>query len=151
MLTEQHINVARLLARKYHKNQKYGDKPYFYHLQSVVNVVNTLFPAPSELNTKLQIIGYLHDIIEDTNIPHELIVKHYGSEIYDAIVAISKRPDVSYDNYINTVNKNRLAKIVKYVDTTCNLSESIRSNNQRLIQKYMRQLPKLTQGLEGLF
>jgi (p)ppGpp synthase/HD superfamily hydrolase len=58
------INKAKEFAIKHHGEQKYGDRPYSFHLDQVVSY---LVPY----GETAQVIGYLHDVVEDTDVTLE--------------------------------------------------------------------------------
>ena len=61
------LELAKMVAFTYHKDQKYGDKPYIYHLDNVYKLVNTYCSNMYNYNNCL-VIAWLHDILEDTHI-----------------------------------------------------------------------------------
>lgn len=74
---------AREFARKAHGNQKYGDKPYLHHLERVVEILR-----PFD-NEDLQIIAYLHDVLEDTAITEAEIEQAFGEYIAHSVFLLS--------------------------------------------------------------
>ena len=70
-----------------------------------------------------QITAILHDAVEDT----PLTLKHleeagFPSEIVAAIEAVTKRPDESYEAFIERIARNPLAVRVKRLDLRDNLN-----------------------------
>lgn len=64
-----------------------------------------------------KIVGVLHDVIEDSDITAlDLLNEGFSSEIVDAILALSHRPDEDYISFIYRVLENSLAKRVKLYD-----------------------------------
>ncbi len=55
------INKAKLFALEKHAGQMYGNKPYEYHLQGVVDNLTSR-------DEEVIAIAWLHDIMEDTTV-----------------------------------------------------------------------------------
>lgn len=117
------ITRAKVLAEIAHAKQNYGDRSYIKHCEDVVNLLKaTGYDSPEHLQ-----VGWLHDCIEDADDPVEVqnfIKKYFSEEVYEAVVAITRLPDESYEDYISRVLTNRLALEVKLADNTVNLKHS---------------------------
>lgn len=139
------VELAKALAAHYHGNQKYGDKPYMYHLEQVAMNVKLLTDSTEDLLC----IAYLHDILEDTDVRASVVYDLFGSEIFESLCRITKYPMLKnhYDKYIERVVENKNALLVKYCDTLANLSASIDDGNQGRISKYTKQLDLLAAHL----
>lgn len=76
-------------------------------------------------------IGYLHDIIEDTNYSYDDLLSKYGKKIADGVLALSE--DQSIENYIE-----RKKKFLEKLDTVDNkiLLVEIADKLQNLISDY---------------
>ncbi len=97
-------------------------KPYLGHIARVAG----------EFYDECAVIGLLHDIVEDTDVtPDELLQKGFTKEIVDAVVAITRKEDESYETYIERVGKNELARKVKMADLEDNMN--------------IRRLPQITE------
>ena len=70
-----------------------------------------------------KIIAVLHDVIEKTTIDFEYLRSAgFSDRIVLAIDALSRRPQESYDRYIDRVRENKLATKVKIIDLDDNIS-----------------------------
>ena len=70
-----------------------------------------------------KIIAVLHDVIEKTTIDLEYLRSAgFSDRIVLAIDALSRRPQESYDKYIDRVRENKLATKVKIIDLDDNIS-----------------------------
>ncbi len=140
------VNLARTLAFHYHKDQMYGDKPYMYHLEHVAAIVRVF----TEDKEDLICIAYLHDILEDTDVPASVVYDLFGNEIFDSVCHVTKYPMLKnhYDKYIERVVSNKNALLVKYCDTLANLTASIEEGNQVRITKYTKQLDLLASYMD---
>lgn len=105
------IAHAVKIAVNAHDGQMYGNNPYFYHPVSVASLVEKNgFPED------YVITAYLHDVVEDSSYKLEDIEYHFGPRIAEAVGAMSKRKDESYDEYLARVVANEIASVVKYFD-----------------------------------
>lgn len=126
------IHYAKLLARHAHYAQLYGDKDYFeYHVEGVVSSIQKVTSDPV-----LIIVGLLHDVVEDSVITIDYIKHYFGSEIAEAVDAITKRGDETRDDYLIRCRSNSIAHFVKIHDAEFNLAESKKENNTKRIEYY---------------
>lgn len=110
MLLEKAIDISY----NAHKGQydKAG-KPYVSHPIYVAGKMKT--------NEEI-IVALLHDVIEDTDLTLECLIKEgYTGEIINAIEAITRNPEEDYFQYINRVKLNPLAKKIKIEDLKHNM------------------------------
>lgn len=137
------VKRAKLLARKYHKGQKYGNKSYSYHLKSVVRLVEQCYKDHPNLDVLIQ-IAWLHDIIEDTEITFkDLTVYGFSPEVVSCVIHLSKADGQMLSEYLDTVKQRELALKVKICDTIANLQESCSKNMTKRMAKYSNQLKVL--------
>jgi (p)ppGpp synthase/HD superfamily hydrolase len=102
--------------------------------------VKRAFPG----DERLEVIAWLHDILEDTVCTYEMLLALFGDEVADAVKAMTKREDESRDDYIFLrVKPHPLARKVKLCDAFCNLHESLMRNDERRIKRYGETLGKL--------
>lgn len=66
-------------------------------------------------------VAYLHDVVEDTNISLEDLRKIFSSNIVEAIDAITKRENETYEDYLKRVSMNKIARKVKISDMLHNM------------------------------
>lgn len=110
----EQLQFALELAIKKHKNQtdKSG-KPYILHPLHVMENVKS---------DDAKIVAILHDIIEDTDVTEEYLLKAgLSKHIVDAIVMLTKPYEEDYMDYIKKLNTNPLAKEVKLADLNHNM------------------------------
>ena len=108
------FQIALELAVEKHKNQtdKAGN-PYILHPLHVMENVN---------NKEGKIVAILHDIIEDTDITEDYLLKiGLSKRIVDAVVALTRSEDIDYQEYIKNLSSNPLAKEVKLADLEHNM------------------------------
>ena len=105
----EQFQIALELAVEKHKNQtdKAGN-PYILHPLHVMENVNS---------KEGKIVAILHDIIEDTDITENYLLKiGLSKRIVDAVVALTRSEDMDYQEYIKNLSSNPLAKEVKLSD-----------------------------------
>lgn len=133
------IRLAKRIARHAHHGQLYGDKDYFtYHVEGVVLSIQKVTSDPV-----LIIVGLLHDVVEDSEYTIEQIKENFGTEISEAVDAITKRTDETRYNYLNRCRANSIANFVKLRDATFNLRESEKENNAKRMEYYIHTIQLL--------
>ena len=69
-----------------------------------------------------RIVGILHDVIEDSGWTLKMLGDEgFPAEIIDAVDALSRRPEETYERFIGRVARNPLAVAVKLNDLTDNM------------------------------
>lgn len=133
------IQAARALAERMHEGQ--FDKsglPYVTHPERVASRLDS---------PETQVVGWLHDTVEDTPLTVFDIEAQFGPETAAAVDAISRRDDEGWEEYIERVAKNpvaRKAKISDLVDNS-NLSRlpTVTMKDVKRQAKYNRALKRL--------
>ncbi len=107
------IDKAREIAYEAHKGQvdKAG-KPYTEHLEFVAGRVTT---------EQEKCVAYLHDVLEDTDFPEEVLKKTFPAEIFEAVKAMTHSEGEPYFTYIERISHNAIATSVKRADLTNNM------------------------------
>lgn len=129
------VETAKLLAFLAHSTAYRFDNvtPYIAHPDAVASLVGE--------DDKLKIIAWLHDVVEDTDVPLEYLAsKGAPEDVLDAIKAITHEKWEPYSDYIYRVSLNPLALRVKIVDLLVNLSDA---PTQQQRKKYIKHLPRL--------
>lgn len=102
------VDAAKALATRMHERQV--DKaglPYITHPQRV---------ASRLANPEAKVVGWLHDTVEDTALTLMEIEAQFGPETAAAVDAISRRAGEDWDEYLERVRANRVARQVKISD-----------------------------------
>ena len=119
---ELYGKALELCTEKHAGQVDKAGKPYLGHIARVAG----------EFYDEKAIVALLHDIVEDTDVnPGELLQKGFTKEIVDAVVAITKKENESYESFIERVGKNKMAREVKIADLEDNMN--------------IRRLPKITE------
>lgn len=110
------VEKARKLSYKLHYGQKdKAGKPYYLHPFAVAEMVES---------DKEKIVAYLHDTVEDTEYTEFDLYIEWGTEIGDAVMAMTHRMGEKYHDYIMRVKETPLARTVKLADLEHNMDIS---------------------------
>ncbi|BAV80972.1 putative phosphohydrolase [Vibrio phage RYC] len=135
---------ARQFALAWHGDQMYGGYPYSYHLDKVDEMVCRLYPESPKLEL-LRTLAYLHDVLEDTDVPEEEIEREFGVYMFYCVSHISKRKHETLEDYYSRVVSDKLSYKVKLADTMANLSQNIKEGRYKGISKYSKQIHRLNE------
>lgn len=126
---------AKKFASHYHKNDKYGDKPYFdFHLMGVANLVKR-----SGYGLVYQIVAILHDVREDHKIPLDMLISKFGYDIGMAVDAMSYRKgEETKAEYWERCSQNAIASVVKSFDAKFNKEQSFYELNDKRGKYYAK-------------
>lgn len=128
---------AYALAKKAHLGQKdKGGNDYIEHPKAVASMMDTDIEKA---------VAYLHDVVEDTKISFDDL-KEYGfpNQIIEAVKALTKQKNESYDVYIDRVIKNLIAKKVKLADMKHNSDITrIKNPSQKDYDRCQKYLDKI--------
>ena len=133
------VAAARALATKAHEGQidKAG-LPYITHPERVASRME---------NPEAQVIGWLHDTVEDTPITLRDIEATFGPETAAAVDAISRRDREPWSDYLDRVAANPMARQVKISDLIDNSNLSrippVTLKDVERQKKYNKALKKL--------
>lgn len=142
----QHTSAeAYFFAQSAHKDQKYGDLPYEFHLHSVAQLTHQMYKDDPLIETLVS-IAYLHDVMEDCGVTYEQLVGRFGVCIAKSVEAMTKVKGESYEDYMAKVIANELARKVKVCDTMSNLHNSFVNGRKKGMDKYPTQLAILHKG-----
>ena len=137
------VEDAIALAARAHRGQRYPSperEPYVFHpLRVMLSLAD-----PTD-----QIAAVLHDVVEDTDVElRHLARAGYPPEVVAAVDALSRRAHESYDDYIERVAANEIARRVKLADLRENLANNLRlptsPGNAERIARYEKALTRLT-------
>lgn len=134
------LNRAIEIAARAHTGQKrFGNgESYILHPLRVMMSLN-------DIDEK--IVAVLHDVVEDTNEKSETnwtieILKEEGfhKAHLDAIEAITKVDDDEYEDYLQRVKKNKIARNVKVADIEDNMNifslKKVKQKDMIRLEKY---------------
>ena len=134
------LNKARLFAIEKHGDQLYGGKPYIFHLTQVVNVLEEF----NYIDRDLLVAGYLHDVLEDTNVLPSDLASKFGLPVYNMVFAVSGFGSNRENRTQNTIDKlaqHPEAIILKMADRLANMRFSSK-DSRRHFNMYVKELSK---------
>lgn len=131
------VKTAEYVASVWHKGQMYGSVPYVEHLRHVVQYLSA-----ETHNEDILCVGWLHDILEETEMSYDTLKTIFGATIADAVLALTKIGSETYPEYVKRVKSNIIASIVKSADTASNYSASMKDKaiSNRRAEFYRQQL-----------
>ena len=122
------IETAKAWAYRLHAGQV--DKaglPYVTHPERVAGRLSS---------QEDQVVGWLHDTVEDTGLTLREIEEQFGKETAAAVDAVSRRDGEDWDDYLRRVKRNETALRVKISDLIDN------SNLSRIPNVTMRDVER---------
>jgi guanosine-3',5'-bis(diphosphate) 3'-pyrophosphohydrolase len=139
---ENRVQKARAFALRVHGQQKYGDKPYVFHLEQVVALLQNY-------GEDAQVIGYLHDAVEDTAASLAEVRREFGALVADCVDLVSDMPGPdrktrkaqTYARMAKVSGPSELALVVKAADRLANVRMCVRENNRDLLRVYQQEQP----------
>lgn len=141
-MSENNLAKAIQIAGAAHENQvDKANAPYILHPIRLM----LKFSSVEE-----QIVAVLHDVIEDSDITlDDLRKKNFSNDVLTAIELLTKKPGQDYQNYLEKISENNLARKIKIEDIKDNLNltrlTSVSAQDLERAKKYHAAL----QFLEG--
>ncbi len=116
---------AEQLARLAHQGQLRKDgMPYITHPKRVVDLLKK-----HNFGEEIIAAGWLHDVVEDTDVTSSQIRQQFGVEISSLVDAVSENPDITdqekkkKDRVIRVANGPEGARAIAVADTIDNLTD----------------------------
>lgn len=122
------IEQASTYARKAHKEQRYGDKPFYHHPAQVAKIIKMLCP----LDYELQAAAHLHDVLEDTDTTPAQLTEEFGADIAALVFEVTK---TGYNEFPNL--KTQRAVVLKFADRLANLVNMVSWDEEKQ-QEYIK-------------
>ena len=134
------LDQAIALACQAHRDQTdIAGKPYILHPLRLMMAFS---------DEQSQIIAVLHDTVEDSPVTvDQLHAAGFTSETVEAIDALTRRPDETYEAFIDRVSANPLAASVKIEDLKDNMDttrlNTLTAKDHKRLDRYHRALKQL--------
>ncbi|WP_300455757.1 HD domain-containing protein [Accumulibacter sp.] len=136
------LDAARSFALAAHGDQMYGARPYSFHLDAVVRLL-------SPYGIEAQIVGYLHDVVEDTEITVSDIRDHFGQRIAECVDLLTDSPANSraerkqqtHARLAAVAGPTELALVVKAADRLANVRTCVIDDRRGLHNVYRSEHP----------
>jgi (p)ppGpp synthase/HD superfamily hydrolase len=132
---------ARDFAIEWHGDQKYGNKPFVYHLDMVYQNTKDFCLPPD-----VRVAAFLHDIIEDTKVTYEMVRHYFGAITASLVESVTDKPGKNRrEKHENTYpllriyGKNGVA--LKLCDRLANATVSYREKRKRIFNEYQQEYP----------
>jgi (p)ppGpp synthase/HD superfamily hydrolase len=133
------VEKARDFAVCAHGDQKYGDKPYVYHLDHVAEILKPY-------GETAQVVGYLHDVLEDTAASQIEVELCFGRFVACAVHLVTDRRGesrrerkIKTNAMLSQIEGFPLPLIVKAADRLANLRESAKGGQDSKLAMYRRE------------
>lgn len=147
------LDQARAFALAAHGDQMYGARPYSFHLDAVVRLL-------SPYGIEAQVIGYLHDVVEDTEVSEAEIRQHFGRLIAECVGLLTDAPGANraerkartYARLATVDGPAELALVVKVADRLANVRTCLIDDRRGLREVYRGEHPAFRRAAyrEGL-
>ena len=147
------LEQARAFALAAHGDQMYGARPYSFHLDAVVRLL-------SPYGIEAQVIGYLHDVVEDTEVSEGEIRQHFGRLIAECVGLLTDAPGANraerkartYARLATVDGPTEVALVVKVADRLANVRTCLIDDRRGLREVYSREHPAFRRAAyrEGL-
>ncbi|SRR5258708_5617729 len=127
------VEKAKQFAIEAHGTQKYGRQPYSYHLETVANVLGEF----GYHDDSLQSAAWLHDVLEDTPLTYEDLIRSGFPVIvatYVQCVTAESGPSRKDRNRLtySKIRKSSEATVLKLADRIANVRECVANKDPRL-------------------
>lgn len=131
------LNYIRNLAIELHGEQKYGDKPYIYHLDLVYELAKKM-----NLSEDYLVAAYLHDTLEDTNLTRDKLRSLTNENVEQMVWAVT-----GFGNNRAERKQSMLQKMESYpdsinlkmIDRYVNINES-KKTNKKFFDMYVKEM-----------
>lgn len=135
------INIALSIAKKAHAGQV--DKA------GVEYIKHPIYVARQVTTNQEKAVALLHDVIEDSNVTtNDLLAAGLPSEVVAAVQTLTKKKGQSYQEYLEKVKLNNLARVVKLADLKHNSDlsrlKSVTDTDYKRIKKYKNAIQYLS-------
>ena len=127
------INIALSIAKKAHAGQV--DKAGIDYIQ------HPLYVASQVKTEQEKAVALLHDVLEDSDITAaDLLAYGLSNEVVTAVKTLTKKKGQSYQDYLEKVKSNDLARVVKLADLKHNSDlsrlKSVSETDRERVKKY---------------
>lgn len=127
------IDIALAIARKAHAGQV--DKAGVDYIQ------HPLYVASQVKTEQEKAVALLHDVLEDSDITAaDLLAYGLSNEVVTAVQTLTKKKGQSYQDYLEKVKSNNLARVVKLADLKHNSDlsrlKSVSDTDYERVKKY---------------
>lgn len=129
--------TAEQYAKLVHRDQKYGDKEYGYHLEQVVAVLKRYTDEPLLIDA-----AWLHDVLEDTDTTYFQLARKFGptaANIVWACTGVGESRKARQASILTKLHVFPGAPIVKLADRIANLRAGVDEGNKNKLSMYAKE------------
>lgn len=135
------IDIALAIAKKAHAGQV--DKAGIDYIQ------HPLYVASQVKTEQEKAVALLHDVIEDSDVTaDDLLASGLSNEVVTAVQILTKKKGQSYQEYLEKVKSNNLARVVKLADLKHNSDlsrlKSVTNTDYERVEKYKKAIRYLS-------
>ena len=136
------LERAIAIAVEAHQGQKdKAGEPYILH------PLRLMLQMQSETD---KIVAVLHDVVEDSGRSlDDLRTEGFSAEVLEAVSTLTKKNDVSYEEYIDSIKTHPVARRVKLADLRDNMDitriSDVTERDLKRLSKYHKAWQKLRQ------
>ena len=119
--------------------EKYYSKKKFLHALRVAAFALDKAEHDDRIDSKdAFIVGLCHDLIEDTDCPQDKLQEILGTDLFSAVVILTKDDKDDYDEYIHSIldSGDKLAILVKRADMKDHFMQT-ETLTEKLRDKYL--------------
>ena len=131
------LKAIHVAERAHFGYKRKSQEPFISHPIRVANALVSLGVEDEEILT----IAILHDIIEDTKLEKEDLLKDFNESVVESIELLTKKENVDLDEYYKNIFFNPKACVVKIADRCHNISTMYFFNEDKMIN-YIKETEK---------
>lgn len=128
---------AEAFAREKHAGQKYGEKPFAWHLEKCIEIADRF--GIKDPTTRAVI--WLHDVVEDcfetASLGIDVIDRCFGYQIGNNVELLTRKEGQLIGEYFDGLIETKRAAKSKTCDRIANLEASLADGRKKLLQKYI--------------
>ncbi len=139
--------AIRTYAIEKHGDQRYGEHPYVHHLDMVYeeSLSHGLTPIVS-------VASFLHDVIEDTDVTYDDLVKEFGcTDLADLVQRVTDEPGANRKERkaatYPKIKESEDAIALKLCDRISNVRSCIEDKNEGLLEMYKNEHHEFSEKL----
>jgi (p)ppGpp synthase/HD superfamily hydrolase len=140
-LSKQKEDAIHIATNAHNGQFRKGGLPYITHPLAVSQLakleVENYFPAQFDYwRAKVEIVGLLHDVVEDTPVTLEELTDTFDLDIVEGVKAMTEVEGDTYYDKVIRARHNSYARVVKIADLTHNLLDLDRNKYKHKYDKY---------------
>jgi guanosine-3',5'-bis(diphosphate) 3'-pyrophosphohydrolase len=138
---------ARAFAISAHGEQKYGDRPYSFHLDAVAAIAKPY-------GEDAVVVAFLHDTVEDTQATIQEVEAKFGPKVAACVSLLTDEPGANrkerkaktYAKLAEVHGPNELALVVKAADRLANVRACLADRKRAMWELYRSEHPVFKQA-----